>query len=359
MVGSAAAELERAERVVMRWDSTASASTGGGSGEDQMLFDGGGDRAEAERFLQAVDDLRRLAPPSPRHRQPPAPQLLGGRLQRRRAGGDGAARGRVPARALDARGGPGDRGAGRPHLLPLHGQRPDQLLRGDGRRQGLRPGAGERRRRRELPVLLRRPPQQLPLHDQHPRDRPLPRRRHLRPRRHRRPHGRRRLRPRVRPGLLLRPQAGRRLRAPPPRRREAHHRGGPAPRVGRRAAQDPQLDPRRPRHRPRRLRQRAPPLLPRLPRPPPLQSHHHPRSHHHNHRPIRPLHRDRQGRRAAALRLRRGHQHRPPLAREALQDHRPARRSLRSAARCLRHLRRLQGGGVDMRAGCRDQDASG
>ncbi|KAM0895056.1 hypothetical protein ACQ4PT_024076 [Festuca glaucescens] len=67
MDGSAAAELERAERVVMRWDSTASASTGGGSGsgEDQMLFDGGGDRAEAERFLQAVDDLRRLAPPSP------------------------------------------------------------------------------------------------------------------------------------------------------------------------------------------------------------------------------------------------------------------------------------------------------
>ncbi|KAK1631079.1 hypothetical protein QYE76_005394 [Lolium multiflorum] len=67
MDGSAAAELERAERVVMRWDSTASASTGGGSGggEDQMLFDGGGDRAEAERFLQAVDDLHRLAPPSP------------------------------------------------------------------------------------------------------------------------------------------------------------------------------------------------------------------------------------------------------------------------------------------------------
>ncbi|XP_024310876.1 exocyst complex component EXO70A1 isoform X1 [Brachypodium distachyon] len=63
---SAAVELERAERVVMRWDSTASASTGGGSGgEEQMLFDGGGDRAEAERFLLAVDDLRRLAPASP------------------------------------------------------------------------------------------------------------------------------------------------------------------------------------------------------------------------------------------------------------------------------------------------------
>ncbi|KAM3275358.1 hypothetical protein ACQJBY_043986 [Aegilops geniculata] len=68
---SAAAELERAERVVRRWNSTASAPAGGGGGggggggEDQMLFDGGGDRAEAERFLQAVDDLRRLAPPSP------------------------------------------------------------------------------------------------------------------------------------------------------------------------------------------------------------------------------------------------------------------------------------------------------
>ncbi|KAF7058904.1 hypothetical protein CFC21_065877 [Triticum aestivum] len=69
MDGSAAAELERAERVVRRWNSTASAPAGGGGGggggEDQMLFDGGGDRAEAERFLQAVDDLRRLAPPSP------------------------------------------------------------------------------------------------------------------------------------------------------------------------------------------------------------------------------------------------------------------------------------------------------
>ena len=30
-----------------------------------MLFDSGGDRAEADRFLRAVDDLRRLAPPSP------------------------------------------------------------------------------------------------------------------------------------------------------------------------------------------------------------------------------------------------------------------------------------------------------
>ncbi|XP_062199630.1 exocyst complex component EXO70A1-like [Phragmites australis] len=62
MDGSAAAELEAAERAVMRWDSTASASSGGG--DEHMLFDGGGDRAEAEMFLRAVDDLRRLASPS-------------------------------------------------------------------------------------------------------------------------------------------------------------------------------------------------------------------------------------------------------------------------------------------------------
>ncbi|CAD6265285.1 unnamed protein product [Miscanthus lutarioriparius] len=60
MDGSAA-ELEAAERVVMRWDS---ASAGAGA-DEPMLFDGGGDRAEADRFLRAVDDLRRLAPPSP------------------------------------------------------------------------------------------------------------------------------------------------------------------------------------------------------------------------------------------------------------------------------------------------------
>ena len=58
MDGSAA-ELEAAERVVMRWDS---ASAGAGA-DEPMLFDGGGDRAEADRFLRAVDDLRRLAPP--------------------------------------------------------------------------------------------------------------------------------------------------------------------------------------------------------------------------------------------------------------------------------------------------------
>ncbi|KAF8695400.1 hypothetical protein HU200_037633 [Digitaria exilis] len=55
---SAAAELEAAERVVMRWDSSA-------GGDEPMLFDGAGDRAEAERFLRALDDIRRLAPPSP------------------------------------------------------------------------------------------------------------------------------------------------------------------------------------------------------------------------------------------------------------------------------------------------------
>ncbi|CAO2173023.1 unnamed protein product [Urochloa humidicola] len=60
MDGSAA-ELEAAERVVMRWDS---ASAGAGA-DEPMLFDGAGDRVEADRFLRAVDDLRRLAPPSP------------------------------------------------------------------------------------------------------------------------------------------------------------------------------------------------------------------------------------------------------------------------------------------------------
>ncbi|GJN03688.1 hypothetical protein PR202_ga21160 [Eleusine coracana subsp. coracana] len=58
MDGGSAAELEAAERVVMRWDSSSAA-------DEPMLFDGGGDRAEADRFLRAVDDLRRLAPASP------------------------------------------------------------------------------------------------------------------------------------------------------------------------------------------------------------------------------------------------------------------------------------------------------
>ncbi|CAN6210776.1 unnamed protein product [Urochloa humidicola] len=58
MEASAAAELEAAERVVMRWDPTASPGD-----EQAMLFDGDR-RAEAERFLRAVDDIRRLAPPT-------------------------------------------------------------------------------------------------------------------------------------------------------------------------------------------------------------------------------------------------------------------------------------------------------
>ncbi|KAL5220282.1 hypothetical protein ABZP36_024995 [Zizania latifolia] len=57
------AELEAAQRVVMRWDSTSASAS---AADEPMLFDGPtGDRAEAERFLRAVDDLRRLAPPSP------------------------------------------------------------------------------------------------------------------------------------------------------------------------------------------------------------------------------------------------------------------------------------------------------
>ncbi|KAL6858766.1 hypothetical protein ACP4OV_017768 [Aristida adscensionis] len=60
-----AAELEAAERVVMRWDSSSASASAGAGADEPMLFDGGGDRAEAERFLRAVDDLRRLAPPSP------------------------------------------------------------------------------------------------------------------------------------------------------------------------------------------------------------------------------------------------------------------------------------------------------
>jgi exocyst complex protein 7 len=63
MEESAAAELEAAERVVMRWDSTASSGGGAAGDERAMLFDGAGDRAEAERFLRAVDDICRLAPP--------------------------------------------------------------------------------------------------------------------------------------------------------------------------------------------------------------------------------------------------------------------------------------------------------
>ncbi|XP_072978988.1 exocyst complex component EXO70A1-like [Typha angustifolia] len=47
----AAAELEAAERLIMRWDS-------GAREEDRMLFDGG-DRSEAKKYLRAVDEIRR------------------------------------------------------------------------------------------------------------------------------------------------------------------------------------------------------------------------------------------------------------------------------------------------------------
>ena len=60
MDGSAA-ELEAAEQVVMQWDSSLAC----GGADEPMLFDGGGNRAKADRFLRAVDDLHRLAPPSP------------------------------------------------------------------------------------------------------------------------------------------------------------------------------------------------------------------------------------------------------------------------------------------------------
>jgi exocyst complex component 7 len=63
MDGSVAAELEAAERVGMRWYSTALGSSAGG--DEQILFDGGADRSVAERFLRAVDELRRLASLSP------------------------------------------------------------------------------------------------------------------------------------------------------------------------------------------------------------------------------------------------------------------------------------------------------
>jgi exocyst complex component 7 len=43
-------ELEAAERVVMRWDS--SSASVGGDGNEPMLFDGAGGCAEADRFLR-------------------------------------------------------------------------------------------------------------------------------------------------------------------------------------------------------------------------------------------------------------------------------------------------------------------
>ncbi|XP_038985391.1 exocyst complex component EXO70A1 [Phoenix dactylifera] len=49
---AAEGELEAAEREIMRWDSVSQAA------EDRMLFDGG-HRSDAERFLRAVDEIRR------------------------------------------------------------------------------------------------------------------------------------------------------------------------------------------------------------------------------------------------------------------------------------------------------------
>jgi exocyst complex component 7 len=44
-------ELEAAERVVMRWDSSSSSASVGGDGNEPMLFDGAGGRVEVDRFL--------------------------------------------------------------------------------------------------------------------------------------------------------------------------------------------------------------------------------------------------------------------------------------------------------------------
>ncbi|XP_042409333.1 exocyst complex component EXO70B1-like isoform X2 [Zingiber officinale] len=49
----AEADLEAAEKLILRWDSTASSG-----GEERMLFDTG-ERSEAERYLRAVDEIRR------------------------------------------------------------------------------------------------------------------------------------------------------------------------------------------------------------------------------------------------------------------------------------------------------------
>uniref|UniRef100_A0A8I7BJ56 Exocyst subunit Exo70 family protein n=2 Tax=Hordeum vulgare subsp. vulgare TaxID=112509 RepID=A0A8I7BJ56_HORVV len=66
------AELEAAEQVVIRWNSSlastaaaAAAAAAAAVEYEPMLFDGAGDRTEAERFLRAVDNIRRLAPSSP------------------------------------------------------------------------------------------------------------------------------------------------------------------------------------------------------------------------------------------------------------------------------------------------------
>ncbi|XP_074560950.1 exocyst complex component EXO70B1-like [Curcuma longa] len=47
------ADLEASERLILRWDSTASSA-----GEERMLFDGR-DRSDVERYLHAVDEIRR------------------------------------------------------------------------------------------------------------------------------------------------------------------------------------------------------------------------------------------------------------------------------------------------------------
>jgi hypothetical protein len=47
------AELEAAERVVMRWHSSPASTTAAGRDDELMLFDGTGDQAEAECSLRA------------------------------------------------------------------------------------------------------------------------------------------------------------------------------------------------------------------------------------------------------------------------------------------------------------------
>ncbi|KAG5021594.1 hypothetical protein AAZX31_07G039600 [Glycine max] len=46
--------LETAEKIILRWDSTASEEA-----RDKMIFSGGGDRDEADLYLQAVDEIQR------------------------------------------------------------------------------------------------------------------------------------------------------------------------------------------------------------------------------------------------------------------------------------------------------------
>ena len=46
--------LETAEKIILRWDSTASEDA-----RDKMIFSGGVDRDEADLYLQAVDEIQR------------------------------------------------------------------------------------------------------------------------------------------------------------------------------------------------------------------------------------------------------------------------------------------------------------